>query len=342
METVHTVLVALAERYAFADLAALVGDGAGGTGLSVHDVARIQQLCAFGQRLLDLDAEDFGVADAAAGANVEHRIADSVSGDRVPEELRQRALECRMPQSAREQDRGALASLVPAYSLLLEVIQVRWLRRETSALVAAVHIISEYAPLLVWERVLGHAGDPLRLPEQVNGEHSLWGDFEGRECPHTKAEKSAAQRVLRVAHEPPSGWRAYLDRQHSNTSHALGVCAGACPRPCSVLTRWTADDRELLGVGSRLAATLNDSSLVKLRHAAPVGHGFGVPSRSEIIQAWERGRASLARHAPAVAEEDGFPLPGFAALVSAFAGRPVKPATLLADTAEAITRELLK
>jgi hypothetical protein len=96
----------------------------------------------------------------------------------------------------------------------------------------------------------------------------------------------------------------------------------------------------VLESGSKLAALLNDSSIVKLRHAAPVGHGFGVPSQAEVLDAWQRGRASLARYAPAISDEDGFPLPGFTALVSGLAGTPVRPATLLQETAEAITRAL--
>ncbi|MEV6966883.1 hypothetical protein AB0M47_17375 [Hamadaea sp. NPDC051192] len=319
METVHGVLIALAERYSFADVAALVAQRADPE-LSTREIAQVQQLCVFGQRLLDLDAEDFGE---------EH----------VPADLRTRALACRMPQAPGEADRGALASLRPAYALLLEVIAARWERREMTGVVAAVHIVSEYAPLLVWEQVLGHAGDPARLPPDVRGEHSLWGE-DTRECPQTKAEKSAALRSLKVAHEPPSGWRAYLDRLHSITSHAFGVCAAACPRPCSVLLRHSRAEIELLGNGCKLATTLTDSGLVRLRHAAPVGHGFGVPSRDEVLTAWERGRPALARHAPAVAEPDGYPLPGFTALISALAGTPIHPSTLLADTARELALAL--
>jgi hypothetical protein len=318
VETVHEVLVALAERYSFRDVGALVTEGFGGLGAGQAD--RVQKLCSFGQRLMDLDAEDFDDADP-----------DAISAD-----LRERSLLCRMPQEPHETQRGALGSLRPAYALLLEIIGARWRRQETSALVAAIHIASEYAPLLVWEQVLGHAGDPVKLPAQVSGRSSLWGDFESHRCPHTNAEKSAALRVLKVALEPPSGWRAYLDRQHSNTSHALGVCAGSCPRPCSVFTRWNAEQRELLTVGSRLAQTLNDSAVVKLRHAAPVGHGFGVPTRAEVLEAWERSRVSLAKHADEMAKDDGYPLPGLPALFSALAGTPVHPATLIRETATAL------
>jgi hypothetical protein len=322
VETVHAVLIALADRYSFGDVAALAAAGA--DGLTEVEAGQVQKLCGFGQRLLDLDAEDFGDADPHV----------------VPTDLRERALLCRMPQAANERHRGALTSLRPAYALLLEVVEARWRRQETSALLAAVHIASEYAPMLVWERVLGHAGDPLKLPAQVTGPDSAWGDFDDRNCPHTKAEKSAAQRALRVAHEPPTGWRAYLDRQHSNTSHALGVCAAVCHQPCTVLTRWNAGQIALLTQGSKLAQALNDSAVVKLRHAAPVGHGFGVPTQAEVLDAWHRSHGALTQYAQATADDDGFPLPGLPALFSALAGTPIHPSTLLRDTATALTKVL--
>ncbi|GHJ46221.1 hypothetical protein Cs7R123_35630 [Catellatospora sp. TT07R-123] len=337
METAHEVLVALARRYAFAEVAALVSAGAA---LTVHDVASVQQLCAFGQRLLDLDAEDFGESNAAADANTEHAVADTVDGDQVPEPLRERALACRMPQAPREQHRGALGSMRPAYRLLLEVIGARFDRGETNAVVAGVHIASEYAALLAWERVLKHAADPVRMPASVGGDGSAWGDFDDRECPHTKPEKSAARRALTVAHENTAGWRAYLDRQHSNTAHALSVCAVGCHRRCTVYSRLDAHQAEVVTYGCRLAEMLNGSAVVRLRHSAPVGHGFGVPSRRELLEAWGRTRASLAKIAPAIGEEDGFALPGFATLVSELAGERMRPDTLLADTATALAAAL--
>src|SRR5207245_1986008 len=60
VETAREVLLALTRRYAFGEVAALVAAGAAGEALTTRDGARIDQLCAFGQRLLDLDAEDFG------------------------------------------------------------------------------------------------------------------------------------------------------------------------------------------------------------------------------------------------------------------------------------------
>jgi hypothetical protein len=330
----------LARRYAFGEVAALVAAGAGGADLTTRDGAQIDQLCAFGQRLLDLDAEDFGNPDAATDANLDHSFADRVRGDAVPDALLARALACRMPQHPGERRRGALGSLRPAFGLLLEVIDARWRRRETAALVAAVHITSEYLPLLVWERVLGHAGDPARLPAQVGGEGSSWGDFDDDSCPHTRAEKSAASRALRVEHDSTGGWRGYLDRQHSHVAHALAVCAVECERPCTVLARHPAEDQKTLEARCRTALSYVDSPIVRLRHTAPVGHGFGVPSPAEVLAAWEHSREALARSEPAVLTQDGFPLPGLPSLFSALAGARVTPDTILADTADALVEAL--
>jgi hypothetical protein len=184
------------------------------------------------------------------------------------------------------------------------------------------------------------AADPLRLPAAVGGDGSAWGDFDDRDCPHTKPEKSAARRSLTVAHENNAGWRTYLDRQHSNTSHALCVCATTCHRRCTVYRRLDARQAEVVTHGCRLAAALNESAVVKLRHSAPVGHGFGVPSQRELLDAWARTRASLAKHDPAIAQEDGYPLPGFAAYVAVLAGTAMPPDTLLADTAIELAKAL--
>jgi hypothetical protein len=334
VETAHEVLVALARRYAFGEVAALVADGAGGDRLTTRQVAQVQQLCAFGQRLIDLDAEDFGRVDATVGANTDTSVADLVAGDAVPSPLARRARASRMPQSPDERPAGALDSLVPAYRLLLEVIAARWARRETAALVAAVHITSEYLPLLVWEPVLGHAGDPRRLLRLVDVPGSRFGQHD-RECAHSKADQAGASRLLRLAHG--ADLSDYLDRQHSNVAHALGVCAGDCPAPCAVMREVPDADVDDLRVRSRLALAYADTPFVRLRHSAPVGHGFGVPSPAEVTDAWQRSRE---RFGGAARRDDGFPLPGLPSLFSHLAGTPIEPDTLLADTAATLVRAL--
>ncbi|MQY06347.1 hypothetical protein [Actinomadura macrotermitis] len=330
METARDVLTELARRHAFGDLEALVA------GLDPGSPALA--LCAFGQRVLDLDAEDFGMPEAVG---------------EVPKDLLDRARASRMPQAPREQPRGALASLRPAYALLLEVIEIRWRRREMAALVAAVHIASEYLALLAWEPVLGHAGDPALIGRATTGEGSRFGvpiePGAERMCDHTRPERSACERALRVAAEPPPGWRAYLDRQHSQVAQALGDCAARCRTPCTVMTRLDDDVRADLTSRCKLAADFTDSAVVRLRHAAPVGHGFGVPSPEEVEVAWARARASL-RHHPlgrkalagtdSTTGDEDYPLPGLPALFSAIAATEIVPDTLLHEVGVRTARAL--
>jgi hypothetical protein len=337
---VRDVLATLARRCAFADIAALIADGAGSAWPDLRQAARIHQLCAFGQRLLDLDAEDFGRPDPAVDANTDTSLAGRVDDVGIPADLLARALACRMPQASDEPDRGALGSLRPPLALLLEVLAVRWQRRETAAVVAVAHLAGEYLPLLAWERVLGHAGDPLRLPPQVSGDDTVWGDPDERDCPHSGAEKAAARRVLHVAAENARGWRDYLDRQHSHVSRALATCAGRCNRPCGLITRYPLDELAPLRRAAKLAIAFGDCDLVRLRHHSPVGHGFGVPSPREVQTAWDRSRAWLAKQEPALLVDDGYPLAGLPHLVSAVAGHPVQPDTLLADTTRAVLAAL--
>lgn len=309
MNSTRDLLIALARRYAFADLGALAPS------------ADVAEVCSFGQRLLSLDAEDFA-AEAKS----------------VPPELRRQARACHMPQTPREQPRGALESLRPAYGLLLEVIAVRWHRRELSPMIAAVHIAAEYLPLLAFEPQLGHAGDPALWPDGLSAPGSRFGVIGDRDCDHTKAEQSATNRTLRVAGEPAQGWRAYFDRQHSQVAGALAVCVADCRNPCTAMHWIEPEPRADLGVRARTALAFADTPLVRLRHAAPVGHGFGVPSPEEVLDAWERSRSALAKNpvGAAALKDDDFPLPGLPALFSAVAAAPIAPAVLLAGVSDHI------
>ena len=93
-----------------------------------------------------------------------------------------------------------------------------------SRCVVTAHLAAEYAPVLAWQRFLGHAGDPLELEQNpaFAGPQSHWGRYDDSNCPHTRPQRSAAARTLRVMHEPPSGWRNYI---HQTTLHC-----GLCPR----------------------------------------------------------------------------------------------------------------
>lgn len=305
-----------------------------------------RSLATTARRVLDLDAEDFSILARGSSSSWAGRLADSS-----------------FPLLPRDPVRGALASLVPLYELMLEVLEIRSERREPLQIVVTAHLIGEYFAQLAWQSVLGHAGDPDRLGEFVAG--SRWGTDDPA-CPHSSALRSTAKRAINACSGDIAGYTAYLDRFHSRQGDALAVCAmnhatvGAgerpdvgetCPNPCDFATRPSIQDRRDLDARVRLALLYNESPIVALRHHAPVGHFFGVPSVPEISEAWIRTweRVSqpwpdggnpllIAEHEDRAAPTEA--LPGMATLVSAVAGQPVGPGRLIHDIGADIARLL--
>lgn len=315
------------------------------------DQADARQLAEAARRVLDLDAEDFTAISSTFATPWASRLADSS-----------------FPARPRDPIRGALGSLVPLYELMLEVLQVRMLRREPLQVVVTAHLIGEYLVQLAWESTLGHGGDPLRLAEFVGG--SRWGT-DARECPHSSALRSTARRALHACSGDVAAYTTYLDRFHSRQGEALGVCALAvpngagqvvgrgerpdvgepCPNPCGFVTGLGRERRRDLDARVRLAGLYVDSPIVALRHHAPVGHFFGVPSAGEISEAWLRTWDRVSAPWPDGSNpllaldlrprtSDGEALPGLAALISAVAGRPIGPGSLLHDIGRDVGRAL--
>lgn len=303
---------------------------------------RVGQLAHAGERLLELDAEDFDVL---------------AEGGWLPDTVTTQVRAAQFPRTPAGTERGSLASLVPLYELMLEALSARWRRREPSNVVVLLHLISEYLPLLAWEKTLGHAGDPARLAPFVHATGSRWGHRRG--CDHTAAHRSGALRVAGAATGDAETFTVYLDRFHSRVSEALARCAarpasgrpsvpGTCRQPCSVWTQLPEDARADLGARIHLARMYAESPAVDLRHHAPVGHFFGVPAPEEILDAWNRTWRRLIRR-----WEDGAnplsgarrgrarePLPGLSALVSAVAGRPVRAGSVLRTINASIESEV--
>ncbi|WP_020574289.1 hypothetical protein [Actinopolymorpha alba] len=324
------IVSALLADYRFAGMASIVHV------LDLPERVRreVDALATAGERLLDLDAEDF----------------DLIAADRVlPDDVVAPVQAAHFPREPFGDDRGSLRSLVPLFALMLEAVDIRWRRREPVHVVVLLHLIAEYLPLLAWESVLGHAGDPRDLTAFVRVPDSRWGLRAGK-CDHTAAQRSAAQRVENAMRGDTEGWTVYLDRFHSRVSDALARCAshpvpgrpaveGVCRAPCSVWTQLAEDVRQDLGARVHLARMYAASPVVALRHHAPVGHFFGVPAPSEIEDTWHRSFARLVRPwengtnpllASPVDPADGRgeALPGFSALVSAVAGRAVQRGTV--------------
>nr|NLI50015.1 hypothetical protein [Propionibacterium sp.] len=317
------------------DAVAALLDAAIRAGADAHDLVRARSLAVAAKRVLDLDAEDYG------------EIASGFAGSHWADEL---AAAC-FPKEPRQPNRGALGSLHPLYALMLEVLDLRSHRAEPLQVVVTAHLIGEYLPQLAWESTLGHAGDPLCLGGLV-GER--WGTDDPA-CPHGSALRASCRRALNAAQGDQAGFTAYLDRFHSRQGAALAICAmnhatiGAgerpdigvtCPEPCAWAVRGTLEERRDLDARVRLALIYQNSPIVALRHHAPVGHFFGVPSISEISTAWLRtweklaapwpdGANPLLRGGVLGAPEPDEALPGMSALVSAVAGRTIGPGRLI-------------
>ncbi|GAB3409579.1 hypothetical protein [Flindersiella endophytica] len=287
--TPHTprdVVQALLADYRFAGVAAVVRL----LDLPASTVHRIEALAKTGERLLDLDAEDFD--ELAAREDLPPEVVEPVRAAQFP----------RRPGG---QTRGSLRSLHPLYALMLEALDIRWLRREPVHVVVLLHLFAEYLPMLAWESVLGNSGDPRELIRFTSVQGSLWGHKE-RACDHTAAQRAAAHRMGQAMRGDEEGWTVYLDRFHSRVADALGRCAshpvsgrpmidGVCRRPCGLWLQLSEPVREDLGARMHLARMYAESPVVALRHHAPVGHFFGVPAPSEIAQAWERSWQRLDR-----------------------------------------------
>ena len=310
------------------------------------DYVQARKLAAAARRVLELDAEDFTAISQGFDAPWAARLAASS-----------------FPAEPRDPIRGALASLVPLYELMLEVLQVRAIRREPLQVVVTAHLIGEFLAQLAWESTLGHGGDPLYLADFVGG--SRWGT-DDRVCAHSSSQRSTAHRALNACQGDIAGFTTYLDRFHSRQGDALSVCAmnldtiargdrpdvgESCPHPCDFVTRLPMEHRRSLDARVRLALSYAESPIVALRHHAPVGHFFGVPSFAEITEAWHNtwekltqpwadGANPLLDPDPAHQPADPEPLPGMALLVSTVAGHTVGPGRLLRDIGHDVAEAL--
>lgn len=296
-------------------------------------VSDARDLAVMTVRVMWLDAEDFGPMAAGRSEGWATELAN-----------------CAFPLTPRDPKRGALGSLFPLYRLMLEVLNLRRTRKEPQQLVVVAHLIGEYLPLLAWETTFGHAGDPQRMGDSV-GER--WGSKDP-DCPHSSALRATAKRSLNAAWGDGPGYTGYLDRFHARLGEALAICgtnratiaggerpdvADGCQNPCGWATAGTRQERRDLDARIRLAMIYRGSPLVSLRHHAPVGHFFGVPSWGEVDAAWQATWRKLTQpwvdgsnplgglEMPAA----GQGLPGLAELVSVVAGREVAAGTLIAE-----------
>ncbi len=256
-----------------------------------------RQLAAVGMEVRQLDAEEFG-----------HRAEDCCA---LPGDVREFLEACSWPKSMADLARvGALKDLKPTYRLLLELIDLNVQQRNWTEVLALIHLMAEYLPLLAWQPILGHAG----LPGEVAQRFDPAGKASPRppKGPRCAFGPQDADLAIKLTKAPRDGGelRDYLLTRHSRLSNMLLICGGtpgnvgataqgACKSQCSVVTGTQADladeEREDLARRATLARRFAKSPIVQLRHSSPVGHFFAVPSRQEIELAWGATRKSLHR-----------------------------------------------
>ena len=237
--------------------------------------AKIRNLARLGEAVINVDTHDF-----------ESWCHDSM----IPQNIRE-DLELRIwPMKQQVEAAGALKSLIPTFELLLEVFEVRILKGDISMGLSIIHLMTEYLPLLGWEQELGHAGNPKQLAEYLSQPNSMW---QNDACPLNRQQRKAFENAISASNSQKN-WSAYLRDSHSRVAAALSICAGVpnpssavsgqrtCRTPCAIRK-----GNKELAWSMVLVRRLKDSSLLTLRHDAPVGHFFSVPQEPEILASWE-------------------------------------------------------
>lgn len=320
---------------------------------AVDDLLALYQFSAARQVLDQVGASEHARTLAALGESLvtldlhDARLRTVVHG--VSADVSVRITEVAWPARREATVRGPLSDLVPTYRLLLEVMHIHTLRGEWSSVLAVLHLMAEYLPLLAWSSRTEDAGDPITLAERVTAPGTAWHTDV---CPLNRAERGAFESLH--AH---GDWDEYLHNRHSRVASALAVCGGvpepvlsgssarACRNQCAVMDGVT-------GVAWRmtLVRRFRDSALLQLRHDAPVGHFFAVPGAREISAAWGAtwhglvadGPETPAGENPATGMRHEDWDQGVAALLGLVAGQsqPLAPATLVADVADHIRLEI--
>lgn len=217
----------------------------------------------------------------------------------VPSEVRNLLRAASLPERHDSVEQGILKSLLPMFRLLLELIDVAYERDDMEAVLKYVHLIADYAPLYAWEPVLGHAGNPVDLSARIVKASPKW-DEQGRNCPKGRAMKTGSRFVLRAT-KGDEAWRAYLGQGVVPLAQVLLSCGVSepqmegrlCRNPCGMAPKGAG----VQDLAHRLLSVnhFRRSPLVELRNPSPIGHGFRVPDKAEVDDAWELTFRRLAR-----------------------------------------------
>jgi hypothetical protein len=280
--------------------------------------AKIRNLARLGEAVLNVDTHDF-----------ESWCQD----EQIPKHIRDELALRTWPLKMQDKAVGALDSLIPTFELLLEVFETRILKGDISMGLSIIHLMTEYLPLLGWEKELGHAGNPKQLAEYLSQPNAMW---QSDVCPLNRQQRKAFANVI-TANSSQKNWSIYLRDSHSRVAASLSICASVpnpssevsgqrtCRTPCAMR-----NGNKDLAWAMVLVRRLKESSLLTLRHDAPVGHFFSVPQEPEILASWETTWQGLIadrdeapeRHNPLRNVTRTGALAGFPELLGVVAGLP--------------------
>lgn len=290
-------------------------------------LCRVHWLAEISDRVSRLDGEDFTDVDDWRD---------------VPPEVQEVLRAAALPQSLEDQSMGMLGSLVPLYRLMMEVIDVAYERDDVDEVLKCAHLMAEYGGLLVWEKRLGHAGLPARIDSRLRSADPAW-NADGRRCPRRNDVEAVLKRS-QDADRSDEALADYLGEGLSRVSSILLECGtaqpdvtrGRCKNPCGMAPSWKGSQ----DLGWRLDSVrrFQNSPIVDLRHPSPNGHGFRVPDKAQIDEAWTATMAKqiLRPHYRAHRPKDSVgsgALRGLYCLVSYWAGEGevLEPTTVLSD-----------
>ena len=177
---------------------------------------------------------------------------------------------------------------------MLEVLQVRAIRREPLQVVVTAHLIGEFLAQLAWESTLGHGGDPLYLADFVGG--SRWGT-DDPVCAHSSSQRSTAHRALNAC----SGRRGRFHHLPRSVPLPAGRCAGrVCDEPRHRSRRGRATRRGgVLPQSLRLRDQAADGASARPGRPGPVGADLrGFPDRGAAAPRPGRATSSGCRRSP--------------------------------------------
>jgi hypothetical protein len=276
---------------------------------------RALRLAVVGRHIVQLDAEDFPVADHCP---------------ELPDETRRLLRQATAHRSDGAQG-GQLASLNAASSVLLEVLQLHYGGGQFDRVVGILHLLGEYLPLLAWESVLGNAGEPSTVRDRILRGNRDWVRRH-HPCPRGQKPYVIREAIARLATasrgERDALWQNYFKERRSSVADLLESCA-LCARddlggtkavpgaPCGIEPQ--PDESADLPVRMASIRVFKRSEPIRQRHQSPHGHAFSVPSQDEFDAAWASATSAVLESPefPLTAEQfdDGFVLPGLPSLI---------------------------